>query len=265
MSTKKRVKLDCKCGYLSSIYQPGRTLDTVIFLHDLGRECDDFLPLLEKIKTFETYAIDILGFGESSKPEESDYSLETLVQTLFESLSKTSSAGGYQIVGTGLGLVLGSLMAKARPDLIKSIIGVGLGSLRSNRHNELMPISKDENTFGRSELPVWIAAQKSRGEITKGLEATTSYSYFRTAHALKEHIEAGSLLSTLASLKQPKYIIHGDLDQETLNLWPQQEMNFVKKYIPLTKDNPLIENLEHTGLTLEILISANSSIASVAD
>lgn len=109
-------------GYAACVEQWGR------FIRDIGSD----VPL---------YAVDLVGFGESSKPRHAPYGREFYIAQL-EHLRVEYGLRRVVPVGHSLGGMLGIEWAADRPDTIASVIAIAPGGL----------LSGDEFTAGQNNL-----------------------------------------------------------------------------------------------------------------
>lgn len=92
----------------------------IVMLHNGGTShaiWNDVLPLLEG---FEVFALDLLGFGESSKPERG-YALERHVAIL-EAFIEAQSLAPVYLVGNCMGSATSLAYAMQRPDTVRAMV-----------------------------------------------------------------------------------------------------------------------------------------------
>lgn len=92
----------------------------IVMLHNGGTShaiWNDVLPLLEG---FEVFALDLLGFGESSKPERG-YALERHVAIL-EAFIEAQSLAPVYLVGNCMGSATNLAYAMQRPDTVRAMV-----------------------------------------------------------------------------------------------------------------------------------------------
>lgn len=101
---------------ISSEKRPG---PWVVLLHGLqsNQKMYDGLRAQSFLRDHSILSLDFLGFGDSSKPHDFDYSLEKQCQIAIEILQKLGIQNFY-LVGHSLGGMIGTLILKAIPDQI---------------------------------------------------------------------------------------------------------------------------------------------------
>lgn len=100
----------CECGEDESI----------LLVHGFGASKGHFRKLLDKFPGYNVYAIDLLGFGESSKPI-LPYNMRIFRDQLKHFISENIGSGQVHLVGNSIGS-LASLMAAANNPTVKSLI-----------------------------------------------------------------------------------------------------------------------------------------------
>jgi pimeloyl-ACP methyl ester carboxylesterase len=104
--------------------------ESILLVHGFGASKGHYRKIFDKFPGFNVYAIDLLGFGESSKPlipynmkiyrDQIKYFIEYLGAEDFQELSNNQS-GSWHIVGNSIGS-LAALMAAADNPSVKSLI-----------------------------------------------------------------------------------------------------------------------------------------------
>ena len=78
----------------------------VLFIHGLGASSlawKDIPPALSISKYFDTVTVDLIGFGDSDKPEEGDYTVQGFSKFIMEFLKTIEIKDNISIVGHSLG------------------------------------------------------------------------------------------------------------------------------------------------------------------
>lgn len=97
--------------------------DPVVMLHGIGKTGDTWQRVVEQLKDkYRIVAFDLLGFGESPKPDWVNYSTDDHVQALVASIEKLKLNQPVILVGHSMGCLVAVRMAKERPDLVKHLV-----------------------------------------------------------------------------------------------------------------------------------------------
>jgi pimeloyl-ACP methyl ester carboxylesterase len=78
----------------------------VLFVHGLGASSlawRDIPPALSMSMYFDTVTVDLIGFGDSDKPEEGDYTVQGFSKFILEFLKAIGITDNVSIVGHSLG------------------------------------------------------------------------------------------------------------------------------------------------------------------
>jgi pimeloyl-ACP methyl ester carboxylesterase len=96
----------------------------VLFVHGVGAGARSFMwrrnfgPLSE---SFRVYAVDLLGFGYSEKPETVPYSADLYVELLADFVTEVVTRPAH-VVASSLGAAFAVRAADERPDLVESLV-----------------------------------------------------------------------------------------------------------------------------------------------
>ncbi|MGE0762468.1 MAG: alpha/beta fold hydrolase [Bdellovibrionales bacterium] len=117
----------------------------LILLHGLGASAYSWRYIISELKQeYELIAIDLMGFGRSSKPLNADYSLETQSQWLHQTI-QSFGLGPVTLVGSSMGGLLALWLAKEHPELYPKIIALSPATLGKR---------------GRAASKVWLRGEK---------------------------------------------------------------------------------------------------------
>lgn len=110
-------------------YQLARTIDvgqgqSVVLLHGLGRSADVWNYVVSDLKPFgvRITAFDLLGFGESPKPDWINYDADDHANAVIASLQKLKSTDPVVLVGHSMGCLVAMRVARLRPDLVRHLV-----------------------------------------------------------------------------------------------------------------------------------------------
>lgn len=110
-------------------YRLARTVDVgqgvpVVLLHGIGRSGEVWRHLVERLagKPYRVVVFDLLGFGESPKPDWLAYSVDDHAQAVIASIEKLKLAQPIVLVGHSMGCLVAVRVARLRPDLAKHLV-----------------------------------------------------------------------------------------------------------------------------------------------
>lgn len=99
----------------------------LLFVHGLGHDASDFLPLFTSPPAgFEVAALDLPGFGLADKPRR-DYPLALLADAVLAAAAALDAPP--VVIGSSLGGHVSALAARARPDAFAGLVLVSPGGL----------------------------------------------------------------------------------------------------------------------------------------
>lgn len=107
-----------KMAYLENNTVAGEPL---LLIHGFGGNKDNFTRIADKLEGYHLIIPDLLGFGDSSKPETADYRADAQAQRLHELLQAKGLASAIHVGGNSMGGSISIAYAAMYPDSIKSL------------------------------------------------------------------------------------------------------------------------------------------------
>lgn len=96
----------------------------VVLLHGIGRTGQGWQYLVKELSSdpVRVVAFDLLGFGDSPKPDWLDYTVDDHVQALVHSIERLSPKEPVIVVGHSMGCLVAVRLARQHPDLVKHLV-----------------------------------------------------------------------------------------------------------------------------------------------
>jgi pimeloyl-ACP methyl ester carboxylesterase len=98
----------------------------ILFIHGLGSSADRWLDIPDALsKYYHTIAVDLIGFGESDKPEDIDYTIEKFAEFILEFINKKgliSDNKKITLIGHSLGGYIAVEFAIRNIELIEKLV-----------------------------------------------------------------------------------------------------------------------------------------------
>lgn len=202
----------------------------VILIHGMAaslHDWDDLIPALNEAG-YSAHALDLLGHGESPKPEERLYEIEWLYEHLSAWMDSLALGEPAVLVGHSLGGYLAMEAARRRPEKVRSLVLVN-PFYRREQLPALIRFSYRRPAMNMAvieRLPEWMlrfvidAASLSMGHSQGG------------AHALPEHVRIQTTLDYkrtapgvyhLPNTIQDLRLRAADIHQPTLLVWGKRD------------------------------------------
>jgi pimeloyl-ACP methyl ester carboxylesterase len=219
-------------GWLRRPYRLYKALDegqgsTVVFLHGLGRSSDVWRHAAEMLDSpadraqVRMIAYDLLGFGQSPKPEHLQYTVDDHARAVVAALMRLPQrARPVIIVGHSMGCLIAVRVARLRPDLVRHLILYemplysGLPDKRRYRMRLRLYFTLYERIVSFKPIfqePGKTRAQKLAEKLTGfTLDDNTWRPFIRS---LKHTIMEQTTSDDLRHVKVPMDVIYGRLDQ----------------------------------------------------
>jgi pimeloyl-ACP methyl ester carboxylesterase len=98
--------------------------EQVVLLHGIAAKGAKWRPLIEALPKdkYRVVVPDLLGFGDSPKPDWLDYTVDQHARTVLEFLKRQNARGPLTIVGHSMGCLVAVHIAKLRPRLVKHLV-----------------------------------------------------------------------------------------------------------------------------------------------
>jgi pimeloyl-ACP methyl ester carboxylesterase len=94
----------------------------VVFIHGLVASHNYWNRIIDRLDNYNNYSVDLLGFGDSPKPEEATYSIDEQVDALHNSLKHQNIQYPTILVGHSMGALIAVRYAVKHPKNIKKLI-----------------------------------------------------------------------------------------------------------------------------------------------
>ncbi|TXD96786.1 alpha/beta hydrolase [Psychrobacter frigidicola] len=95
--------------------------EPLLLIHGFGGNKDNFTRIADKLNGYHLIIPDLLGFGNSSKPDDADYRADAQAQRLHELLQAKGMASAIHIGGNSMGGSISVAYAAMHPDNVKSL------------------------------------------------------------------------------------------------------------------------------------------------
>ncbi|HEY0965336.1 MAG TPA: alpha/beta hydrolase [Candidatus Saccharimonadales bacterium] len=197
----------------------GRPKATVLFLHGIGNNGSAWQEIASRLPSdINCAAVDLLGFGESAKPEWAIYDARRQARSVLATYFRLQKSGKVIIVGHSLGALVAIEIAKRYPALVDNLI---LCAPPLYRADDGMRLPRHPDAVLRR---IYTQAERYPDQFFALAEFATRYRLVnKTFSVTKEslHSYIGSLramilnqtsLDDVLQIKMPTHIIYGSLD-----------------------------------------------------
>jgi pimeloyl-ACP methyl ester carboxylesterase len=201
---------------IAANYQPnGKKL--ILCIHGLGCTKESFSDIFE-FPQFNDYSIlipDLVGFGESSKPDDFSYTMEEQAEIIKIILDEINPERVH-IVAHSMGGAVGLLLAERISDMLATFTNIegnliGEDCAISSRKT----ISVDFEEFKArlfDEMKTEIAKSKEKGSKlwSKMIGQSDAFAFYKSSQSLVKWSDSGELLKKFISLKNKKTYVYGE-------------------------------------------------------
>lgn len=116
----------------------GRDLPPLVLLHGIGASKDHWPRLARRLNgRFRIVAPDLPGFGESSKPDDGDYSMSAQAESVRQ-LAEALGLGPVHLAGSSMGGRVAAVFAAAHPDRVRTLWLLNPAGAEGERPSEMV-------------------------------------------------------------------------------------------------------------------------------
>lgn len=226
--------------------------DPIILVHGLAaslHDWDDLLPDLSKAG-YSAYALDLLGHGESEKPQHThDYTVEKAFDHLSHWIDSLGRTDPLTLVGHSLGGGLSLLYTLRHPERVRALVLI-------NPFYSIYQLPPILQRVFKHQLINTVMIERTPYRLFRFFVDMTSFNYYigqRETHILPEHIRYQTALDYTRAASGiynfPRTIsnIDGDLSritQPTLLLWGGRDQTLAPESFPKLAE--MLPNLKKT-------------------
>lgn len=205
---------------VTHIQRPKKPRATVLFIHGIGNNGSAWDEVIARLpRDVRVLSIDLLGFGESPRPDWAVYSAKTQARSVLATYLKLGIASPVVIVGHSLGSLVAIEMARRYPLLVKSLILCSPPLYRLTDESQKFSLKADDVLrqlyTAAAERPddfVRLSAVAMKYKLVNASFSVTSDNVASYMATLRTMIINQTSLTDARKLKVPTTILHGTLD-----------------------------------------------------
>lgn len=195
--------------------------ERVLLIHGLGTSGKTWQPLLKYVdrKKMHLIGYDLLGFGQSPKPEYSSYSVNEHARSIIASLDKTVKNQKIIIVGHSMGCLVASHIAWMKPEMVSRMVlyepplFADSPEFRSHKRRKRLYFALYEQLLQRPKILLVYSKAAARFKFSQGRAlSVNSKSWIPFERSLKNTIMNQTAYDELKKLTVPADIIYGKFD-----------------------------------------------------
>ncbi len=191
---------------------------TVIFLHGIGSSGGEWHDVVTKLPDNLTImTVDLLGFGQSAKPEWARYDAREQARSVIATLVRQRLRGKVIVVGHSLGALVAVEVAKRYPILVSSLVLCSPPFYNPDRDGKLPNADRIlQKLFSQvernQEYFLKFASMAIKYKLVNPAFSVTEESLPSYIQTLKASIISQSAFDDVKTLKCPITVIYGSLD-----------------------------------------------------
>lgn len=227
----------------------------IVLLHGLQSNKQVFAELLEQplFQQHSILALDFVGFGSSSKPEDFSYDLQDQADVVKDVLDELKIES-FHIIGHSMGGMVGILLLDQLKDRALSLVNLE-GNLVEEDCGASISIVNTQTfaDFSASGYETFKNGQRNSKEhgVEKRLEWISmipDFAFYRSAASIVKWSKSEKLLALFLGAPQKKLYVYGEKNGEKAKRLP----NFIEKTeIPNAGHRMLTDNLLGTSFAIE--------------
>lgn len=191
---------------------------TIVFLHGIGSSGAEWQDVVAHLpENISVVTIDLLGFGQSPKPEWARYDANEQARSVIATLLRQPITGRVTIVGHSLGALVAVEVAKRYPLLVSSLVLCSPPFYNPDRDGKLPnPDRILQNLFNQvernQEYFLKFASVAIKYKLVNPAFSVTEENLPSYIQTLKSSIISQSAFDDIQTIKRPITIIYGSLD-----------------------------------------------------
>lgn len=197
---------------LKKIIDLGTGERTIVLIHGIGAKAEIWKPFYEIIdKTkYRILAYDLLGFGESPRPDWLSYSVNEHVKSLAISLKKDAISKEIIVIGHSMGCIIATHLTTKKPKLVNKLVLYQPPLLMDSK----LQVHKRfyEYIAGRPKLLVSYSQLAKKYPTKFSLPNIEQGHWLSFERSLKNTIIAQRTINELKTLPTETHIVYGRLD-----------------------------------------------------
>lgn len=242
---------------IDTLIKPSGT-EWIIFLHGIQSNKELFSDFLKQpfLQKYSLLSLDLIGFGNSSKPENFSYDILDQAKVL-EQIVRTLGIKKLHIIGHSLGGTIGTLMLEPLKDTIVSFINLegNLTLLDSSVTKEVAGYTFDEfkqEKYQQIKESVRNSDDTSAALRSKCLEMIPDYVFYKTSLSIIKWVKDEDVLHLFADASCKRLYLYGDKNNFKKNIAPD---SVEKVEIPNAGHFMLLDNPKTTYQVIEKLLN----------
>jgi pimeloyl-ACP methyl ester carboxylesterase len=217
------VKVKIGGVFLSCLFQKG-TSEAIVFVHGLGASKEDFSEAFRRkeFQSFTLLASDLVGFGDSDKPEAFLYTMKDQAGILKKTIDRFG-VGRFHLVAHSMGGIVGVELCEMMPDQVVSFINAegNLTPQDATMSREIVKVGEEEFARGGFEqLKRDLEAEYKRTgdqggmRYLEALKKATVKSVYQSSVSTVYESDHGDLLTRFTRLPFHKCYLYGEKNKD---------------------------------------------------
>jgi len=193
--------------------------DPLVLVHGLGMSSKLWFNQIDEFsRHFRTFAVDLRGFGQSSKPRETGaYSIEELAKDIISVIEQLEISPTH-FLGTSMGGFVGQSVALSRPELCRSLILCHTSPKMSIPDNVLKERVTALKTMSMSEYADIVVNQACSSSADTSIRKWLTEMIVKNdkevySQVLTEGLRDFDVVNELGKINIPTLVITGEQDQ----------------------------------------------------
>lgn len=194
---------------------------TVVLLHGIGRSSTVWQPLVSRLQKhpYRVVTFDLLGFGNSPKPDWLQYDIDDHAKAVIASIERLRGAKPVVLVGHSLGSLVALRVGRLRPDLVRHLVLYEMplyeGLPEKRRYTARLAVYRTFYEWAIKQQPTFGQAKKRFSERVAlrvvGSELTPE-TWQPFIKSLEHSILKQTAANDIKNIKQAADVIYGSRD-----------------------------------------------------
>ena len=198
-------------------YKEAKRGDTVVvFIHGIGDSKEDYAKAFERkdLGDYSLLAVDLVGFGKSSKPKDYTYPIEDQAKAI-AALVNDRGYKKVHVVCHSVGGAVGVLLTDHLGDKLASVLNIEGNMIGADCGR----VTRDtaDATFEKYSTELWEGRRQrllARGSSIAAHEAMAKEAFYNLSKSVVAISDTEKLLEKFTALKVPHAYMYGELNKE---------------------------------------------------
>lgn len=222
MKTANDLRSALRLPHILNVHDTGGNKPVVVLLHGLATSSRNWNSLVELLEPdFRCITIDLLGFGDSPKPQGGRYTIEEHVRSIRHTIQTLKLEEDFTLIGHSLGALLACRLASRHPTHIRNVLLLSPPIYLHPSQISHVPSSNATTAYLKmydflkthKEFTISNLNRLAKLSPSNAMFEITEETWNACVRTLENCIEKQTILTDIVEIDSPIDVFYGTLDQ----------------------------------------------------